>query len=135
MKQVIKEHISAAFPKVLIGSFLFALGALSSEIKKALPEDFLSKVNEEPWLLPFLLILLISAMLLCVVVCLLFSGDKLYAKHGIYWDKKGHPYCPACKSLIRFREYDSAEHESNYYCMKCQKSGFADGKHTGRMYE
>lgn len=59
---------------------------------------------------------LIILVLISFLIPLLLE-EKLIAKFGVYWDRKGNSYCPNCKSLtsqIKWATYNGAQWHGLY---------------------
>src|SRR5262249_49590398 len=87
-------------------------------------------------LLELLLLSLILCCILLVFLGLSLRTHKLRLKNGFYWDKRGNPYCVACKNpLTEITRYNPRDGRWAARCFFCnQVYGFYDseGKETDK---
>jgi len=130
MKEDLRIAIrSKAMPSIL-AVFVFLLLSFARTFVEALPKEVLQHLKSEPLLLPLGIAVLIGMMLLALLIVLFLADKNLKLRDGVYWDKEGNPYCPACKTPIYFRWANKERNETSYDCIKCVKTSHARGLHN-----
>ena len=54
----------------------------------------------------------------------MFLEKQLKLKDCVYWDKNDNPYCPVCKTPLKFDSI--SQNETEYHCPKCNISIFSE---------
>ena len=130
MKEELRTTLrSKAMPSIL-AAFVFLLLSFARTFVEALPKGVLQPLKTEPLLLPLGIATLIALLLFALLVILFLTDKNLKLRDGVYWDKEGNPYCPACKTPVHFAYADKERNRTRYDCIKCYHSSYANGIHA-----
>lgn len=131
MKNEIRKFLGSKLILSIWTALILLLSLAFQYLWKVLPEEFRTRILGDPRLV-LICILLAICLILALVICLLLKEKTLTPKGGVLWDKSGMPYCPACKSHVKFGCYIDGRDETIFNCITCGR-GYADGKHSNNI--
>src|SRR5438093_825153 len=99
MLEKAKEFLLSHLIGLSVGAVAAVLVIVGREILPIALPTIAAKLPQQT-LLELLLLSLILCCILMVFLWLSLRAHKLRLKNGFYWDKRGNPHCPACKSPL-----------------------------------
>jgi hypothetical protein len=121
----IREYLSL----FTTGLFGVLLGLLLNQIGTSIPSKVLDALPVRP-ILSILGIAIVVILILALWIYALMKEKKMTLKDAVYWNKNNQPHCPGCKSPIVFTSASRSRNDTSYFCIKCDKWGYANNIHS-----